>query len=420
LTITPNQTAKTITVTGPPTGTGTETFYISGSIDNNPAPDNEAYFTISVTAAGQPTLTGATLSGLTVGTAVSNRAVTITASPSSAGAVRLITVTPPTTPTGLTFARSSVSDDVVLVSGTPTVSGSYRVDVAGTAGTTSNVTGYFMVTISAATTPAIALSPTTLSLTTTSSAGGSITITPTGGSFEVTGLGLGDAAAAGNISQTWNGLTVAATDDRVTVTGRPTVVGSQRFTVYGDIGSTRVSATFTISVTDGTTPPTTTYFQSSSNWSKWRAGNSSIYVNLPVTAAFVTRFDEDGDGRVTTDEISRVRADVSSSYATLNNADDVGFTMLYGAGYGDYGTLQVLLNFTPASGHTNDWYTGLILRSLSIEGENGQTASADLGSSGLSFNAIKDARTGSSSGCDTGLGFSGILLLAPFVLRKKK
>jgi Synergist-CTERM protein sorting domain-containing protein len=145
-------------------------------------------------------------------------------------------------------------------------------------------------------------------------------------------------------------------------------------------------------------------------------------LNIPVTSDFVSIFDTDPkDKVVTTNEIARVSAQVTPS--ELSTLNDVAFEMLNGAIYGTFGTLRVTLTFAPKVNHANDWYTeDLILRTLSVDGANSKTisASTELGSSGVPFSDVKNATTGSSGGCDTGLGFSGLLFLAPFVLRKKK
>jgi hypothetical protein len=241
-----------------------------------------------------------------------------------------------------------------------------------------------------------------------------LTLAASSGTLDIQELDS-DRSTPGNtlLVRNWNGLTVTAPDNAVTVTGTPLNTGSERFTLSGEINGKEVTGTVTVTSTSSAGA----YFQSPAAWSKQVAGANSVYVNLPVTEEFVTRFGSNGDGVVTDKEISYVSAHVSSG--NVDNYKVESFKMVNGAT--GYGTLQVLMSFTPKAGAPAKWYENISLDLITVTGANGQTASTSLGSGGLTLGQIKDARpTGGGSGCDAGLGFLGLTLAAPFILRGKK
>ncbi|WP_455430086.1 putative Ig domain-containing protein [Noviluteimonas caseinilytica] len=208
-------------ITGTPTTAGTYTFTIQ-VIDANGDFGTQA-FTVAVAGAATLSIDPATLPGGTNGTAYSASLVE-----SGGTAPYTFAVTSGALPAGLAL------DSAGLLSGTPTIAGSYTFTVTGT--DANGDFGSRSYTVSIAGADVLAISPATLPAGTNGSAYNE-TLTASGGTGPYS-----YSVSSGSLP---TGVTLSSTGD---LTGTPTVAGTYTFTVSvidanGDFGSQTYSVT---------------------------------------------------------------------------------------------------------------------------------------------------------------------------------
>jgi pectate lyase len=224
-----NITAKTITISGTPTTTGTYTVTTSGTA-GSPATGSG---TITVTTAAQ-TLTSNGNNSQTVGSGTAIASIVFTWGGSATDAAV----------TGLSAGLSSVKNTTaktITISGTPTATGTYTVTTSGTAG--SPATGTGTITVSPASVQTLTSNGNKSQTVVSGTAITSIVFTWGGSATDaaVTGLPAG-------LSSVKN-----ATAKTITISGTPTATGTYTITTTGT-GGTPATGSGTITVTTGTTP----------------------------------------------------------------------------------------------------------------------------------------------------------------------
>ncbi|MDR0615212.1 MAG: hypothetical protein LBG29_00230 [Synergistaceae bacterium] len=416
LTITPNLLNNTVTISGSKAdaGTYTGTFYVEGKIGYNNA--TPAIFTINIAPASAASLTASpsTVRGK-VGETMQSTPVKISSGSLNVvvGDVYLTGSKGTTKNLGVNFAKSTISDDYVLVYGTPTADGTFTVTVEGTAGTNQAGNAFITIDIAEAaaatpTTPTINITPSrTISRTLSQATASTITLgASNSGTLAISKVSSTNSAAGTNdLTCTWNGLKIQASNTAVTVTGTAASTGTETFTLVGTIGGTSVTQTFTVTVVADTAVPTS-YFGAISNWTKSvYQGSNSVILNIPLTDEFINAFGT--GGTIQTSDISKIVASVSGG-TPLNPADGtVQSYSISGNATSGY-TLRMTLTFNPAAAASN-WYSGIALTGLSITGKNGQVINPSI--SGASYSSIPDASSGGGGGgCD--VGTAGFALLA--------
>jgi Synergist-CTERM protein sorting domain-containing protein len=302
-------------------------------------------------------------------------------------------------------ASAQAQDVTALAIGTFTVTGT--VTVSG--GTPTPVTQTFDISYTPTTTPTGPAFNTigTIRLTTAEDTTETIDITSTAGTVTLSSV----------TPPSWNGLTLSTSGNTITIKGAPTIAGSQAFTVLGSVGSTpSVTGQFTIIVTDGgsqPTPPAPTpgsadEIGAPSTWRKERSGYHYM-LTIPITKEFITRFDTNKDGTLSSTELADVTPGVTAPNANLVTWD---WSVTESPMYLD-------LEFEPKDGHSKDWYSGVRLETLTFTDPSGNGVRYTF-TGGVELEKVANLRKGGGGGCDAGLSLLALALLAPLALRGKK
>jgi hypothetical protein len=223
----------------------------------------------------------------------------------------------------------------------------------------------------------------------------------------------GTVSLTGVTPTSWNGLTLTTSGSLVSVAGTPQDEESEKFTVTGIVDGKTVTGEFTINVVAKTVAPPagdSDELGVPSSWQKERSG-TSYTLSIPITKEFIDRFDADGDGKLTSDELASITPRVTGPYATVDSVDDWSVKG---------NILSVELGFTPKEGHEKDWYKDLFLEDLTFTGTNGKSARYDF-EDGVELEKVSNGsvRKGGGGGCEVGASLLALALLAP-VVRKKR
>jgi Synergist-CTERM protein sorting domain-containing protein len=213
----------------------------------------------------------------------------------------------------------------------------------------------------------------------------------------------------------WNDLTITASGSTVTIAGTPGTTGTGTFTVKGTVGGVAAtSVAFTLNVTraDAPTPVdppigSGNELGAPSTWRKER-GENYYGLRIPITEAFITRFDANDDGKLTGSELANIAATVTAPNADL---EDLSWSV-------DGTVLYLGFDFTPEDGHARDWYSGLLLDTLTFTGSNGAVVRY-IFEDGIELERVANI-SGGGGGCDAGVSFLALALLAPVVLTLRK
>lgn len=407
-----------VTINGTPTTAGTIPVTVSGTVNGQAA--NVATFNVVVS--GTSGLSLSPTSALT-GTVGSRMDTSVTATSATSGSVVVTglqnqnTSANPSTSlawNGLTLSVTG-SGNVISVSGTPETTGTAYFTVSGTVGGASAASATLRVTVNATGTPVLSLSPTSIATTV-----GSVMTTRTIDATSTTGGTVALSGVSGPNQSTstdfyWNGIRIQTGGSRITVSGTPTAAGSATFTAYGSVGgAAATSATFTVTASSTSS---TTLFQGTSNWLAHRDDYYHTYdLYIPVTQAFISAFDSNGDGRVETSELRNVLTTMNHPYANLISSY---YKMINNDGTA-YGSLHLQFDFDPTTGHSADWYYNMILETLEIVGANGTDLSQAF-PNGVNLESIQRYYYSSGGGgCNGGAFGLAALALAAFATRRRR
>lgn len=300
VTATTNTTAKTVTINGTPTATGTSNFTVTTTQSSGTAVSLTGSIVVNAVPVVQPTLTlssGTASQSITIGAAITNLVYTYGGSATGATIAGL--------PAGVT-STTNTTDKTITISGTPTATGtsSFTVTTTQSSGTAVSRTGSIVVN-------AVPVPQPTLTL---SSGSASQTIT-LGGAITNVVYSLGGSATGATVSGLPAGVSATTSATTVTISGTPSATGTSNFTVTTTQSSgTAVSLSGSIVVNAaGTTTQATETFESLT--SIILSTGSDKTQDLPINGL--------------TWKVEKARLNTSASYAHAGNNS---LRLLYGTG----------------------------------------------------------------------------------------